>query len=164
VPFVGSLCCWDPSPADILRDFKSESLQEEWNKFGATVMDRRAQRETALYKARETSELKIRTVQATQQQRSVGIEAATSSMESQFQREWQASDQKATELLERYGVWTTKQVDDPDKVSKPLPCLGPRAHWMDCQQKYHPDSRPCVVYVEALEECVRQTLAASHNK
>jgi glycerol-3-phosphate dehydrogenase len=157
--------------ADIVRDFQSESLQEEWNKFGAKVMDRRAQRENALHRAREASEHKIRAVHDNARQLTTTMaQQQTDQLEAQFRREYQSSDQKATELLGRYGMWTNrsqsdKDVDDPSKVSKPLPCLGPRAHWIECQQKYHPDSRPCVIYVEALEECVRQTLAASqYNK
>lgn len=43
--------------------------------------------------------------------------------------------------------------------SKPLPCLGERAHWMDCQKKYAKDSRPCISYVEALERCVNKTIS-----
>jgi hypothetical protein len=145
----------------MLRDFQSESLQEQWNKFGATVMDRRAQREHALYKAKESSDRKIQSVLASQQQRTLGVEAATVSMEAQFKHELQVTDQRAAQLLEQYGIWTTKALDDPHKASKPLPCLGPRAHWLDCQMKYHPDSRPCNGYVDALEECVRQTLDES---
>lgn len=127
-------------------------------------MDRRTQREKALHSVKEATDSKIRNVQAMQKQRNAGVEAATASMEHQFQKEMESVDQKATQLLEKYGLWTDKKVADPDKESKPLPCLGPRAHWLDCQLKYNPDSRPCKSYVEALEECVRQTLATSAFK
>ena len=41
---------------------------------------------------------------------------------------------------------------------KEMPCLGQRAHWIDCQKKYALDSRPCDAYVDALEKCVNEAV------
>jgi hypothetical protein len=41
---------------------------------------------------------------------------------------------------------------------KEMPCLGQRAHWIDCQKKYALDSRPCDAYVDALERCVNEAV------
>jgi exonuclease VII large subunit len=38
------------------------------------------------------------------------------------------------------------------------PCLGPRAHWMDCVKKYAVDTRPCNAYMTALEMCVQEAI------
>jgi hypothetical protein len=39
-----------------------------------------------------------------------------------------------------------------------VPCLGPRAHWMDCVTKYRVDTRPCDSYLTTLERCVQETV------
>lgn len=74
-----------------------------------------------------------------------------------------AANYDATRLGQKFGFLTTKEYDDINKESKPLPCLGQRAHWIDCQRKYAVDSRPCNAYVDALEACVRQTIANDHD-
>lgn len=38
------------------------------------------------------------------------------------------------------------------------PCLGPRAHWMFCAQKYSHDTRPCDAYMAVLEKCVSEAI------
>jgi hypothetical protein len=42
--------------------------------------------------------------------------------------------------------------------TKTSPCLGPRAHWMFCAQKYVQDTRPCDHYLQVLEKCVQETI------
>jgi len=63
----------------------------------------------------------------------------------------------ANSLSEKYII---KSDSHATLDSRPLPCLGPRAHWIDCQKKFASDfSEPCGAYLEALENCVNETLA-----
>lgn len=148
--------------ADILRDFESKTLQEEWNRFGRSVMQQRSQRMKETQAAIQVHQFQIQEARKVRHQRMQTIDAHLQSMEDSFEQGAQSLDDTSTKLIERYGAWTTKEVDDPSKESKPLPCLGPRAHWIDCQKKYGAvDSRPCNFYVEALEECVHQAVTGS---
>jgi hypothetical protein len=68
----------------------------------------------------------------------------------------------ANRMLEKFKIPENFIQDSEgsiNKDSKPLPCLGQRAHWIDCQKKYASDSRPCNAYFEALEKCVLDTIS-----
>jgi hypothetical protein len=92
------------------------------------------------------------------QQRMESLDTAIDEMQAKIADQLVASEYDADKLIQKFGHWINAEVDDPDRDSKPLPCLGQRAHWIDCQKKYAIDSRPCNFYVTALEECVQRTM------
>lgn len=150
------------SPADIIRDFESQTLQEEWNRFGKSVMQQRNVRIRSTQEAVAANQQKMMQAREARQKRTESLDHHLEHLKASFVDGAKALDYDSSKLIERYGGWTTKEVDDPTKPSKPLPCLGPRAHWIDCQKKYGAvDSRPCNFYIEALEECVHQTITGT---
>ena len=70
-----------------------------------------------------------------------------------------ALEYDATQLLERYDR-EKKQTQLLD--SQPLPCLGPRAHWMDCQKKQGNFSA-CDGYLQTLQACVKEEIVRSSS-
>jgi hypothetical protein len=144
--------------ADIIRDFQSKVLQEEWNKFGNSVLIRRNERLQRLQERGAELQHQRHIAAVARQHRMASIETAIDQMQANIADQIVAIDYDATKLMKKFGHWMTIEVDDPDRDSKPLPCLGQRAHWIDCQKKYAADSRPCNFYVAALEECVQRTI------
>jgi hypothetical protein len=136
-------------------------IQDEWNKFGTRIVQRRNERLQRLQAVVSERESQRHAILAAQQERQSRVDAELDRLMATMADQTVALDYDATQLLAKYGSWTTKEISDPDKESKPLPCLGPRAHWIDCQTKYKADSRPCNFYVTALEECVTQTIGQS---
>ena len=61
-----------------------------------------------------------------------------------------ALEHDAKRLGDQYQI---RENPSAELDSIPLPCLGPRAHWMDCQKKYPDDPRPCDAYATALQKC-----------
>lgn len=107
-------------------------------------------------------EEKSKILAAQRRQRMVATESAIETLNANFADISIELEHDAKVLLDKFGGLSAKELDDPDKESKPLPCLGPRAHWIDCQRKYAPvDSRPCNFYVQALEDCVQKTIGRS---
>jgi hypothetical protein len=143
--------------ADIVRDFQSKVLQEEWNKFGGKVMERRNERIAQMQQAAAELQQKHNWNVTQRQQRVKSTEAAIEKYRAEFADLSIALEHDANSLLNKFGS-IPASLDDINKDSKPLPCLGQRAHWMDCQKKYAADSRPCNFYVQALEECVQKTI------
>lgn len=54
-----------------------------------------------------------------------------------------------------------KYLNLPDETPPVDFCLGERAHWIDCSQKYGTDISPCSDYLSALERCVNRTITES---
>jgi hypothetical protein len=144
-----------------VRDFQSQLLQEEWNKFGTSILIRRNERLQRLQAAATENQQKRHVEAAARQQRMATIDAAMDEMQAKIADQTVAIDYDASQLLYKFRGWTDNVNVDADKESKPLPCLGQRAHWIDCQRKYAADSRPCNFYVAALEECVQRTIGKS---
>jgi exonuclease VII large subunit len=150
-----------------VRDFQSKVLQEEWNKFGISVLHRRNER-LQMVQEKMAENQQRRSVQAAERQlRMQSMDAALDGMRAKFADQATALSYDAEQLLQKFGAQQqqtttttakTGGATTADKDSKPLPCLGQRAHWMDCQKKYAADSRPCNPYVQALEECVQRTI------
>lgn len=97
-------------------------------------------------------------------QRHVRLDQSIDALNAQFSDSAVALKYDASNLLQKFEAPEniSHVYDDIDKDSKPLPCLGPRAHWMDCQKKYAMDPRPCNAYVEALEKCVVSTVSKAN--
>ena len=121
-------------------------------------MQRRAERVRGLAEAAAERERSRTAARQARQQRLGRLDESAEALRARFADLSVASDYDADRLLGRYGFLAGREYADPGKESRPLPCLGPRAHWIDCQKKYAPDSRPCNHYVRALEDCVRKTV------
>ena len=158
VPILFSSFLYLSSSADIIRDFQSKTLQEEWNKFGTSVIQRRNERLQRLQTATAEQQQKRQAASAARHMRLSRVDAAVDSMQAKFADDAIALEYDASRLEKRFGFLAEQQYDDLKKDSKPLPCVGQRAHWIDCQKKYGEDSRPCNFYVQALEDCVRNTI------
>ena len=141
-----------------MRDFQSKVLQEEWNKFGTSVIMRRNQRLQELEQATAQYQHRRHLASISRQQRMEALDASIDEMQANITDSLVANEYDADKLIQKYGHWIHAEIDDPNRESKPLPCLGERAHWIDCQKKYAVDSRPCNFYVSALEQCVQRAL------
>jgi hypothetical protein len=149
------------SPEAIVRDFQNQTLQQEWDKFRTSVLIRRNERAKALNEAQVAQKQQREVQAALLAQRKASLDQAIDEMNAKFSDEAIALEYDASKLLQKFQAPAILTVvyDDIDKDSRPLPCLGQRAHWMDCQKKYAADSRPCNAYVEALEQCVKDTIS-----
>ena len=87
------------------------------------------------------------------------LDQTISDLNAKFIDESIALQYDASNLLEKFEIKTNNEHDGIEKDSKPLPCLGQRAHWIDCQKKYAKDPRPCHSYVDELEKCVTSTIS-----
>ena len=144
--------------ADIVRDFQSKVLQEEWNKFGSSVVIRRNERLQELEQATAQYQQQRHLASISRQQRMEALDSSIDEMQAKITDLLVANEYDADKLIQKYEHWINAEIDDPNRDSKPLPCLGERAHWIDCQKKYAVDSRPCNFYVSALEQCVQRAL------
>ena len=144
--------------ADIVRDFQSKILQEEWNKFGTSVIIRRNERLQELEQATAQYQQQRHLASISRQQRMEALDTSIDEKQANITDLLVANEYDADKLMQKYGHWIDAEIDDPNRDSKPLPCLGERAHWIDCQNKYAVDSRPCNFYVSALEQCVQRAL------
>jgi hypothetical protein len=143
--------------ADIIRNFQSKVLQEEWNKFGTSLLIRRNERLQRLQERFAELQHQRHLASVARQQRMVSLDTALDQMQATFADQAVALEYDTTKLIKQYSHWLDIKVEE-ERDSKPLPCLGQRAHWIDCQTKYSADSRPCNFYVTALEECVQRTI------
>jgi hypothetical protein len=146
---------------DIVRDFQSKMLQNEWNKFGTSVIMRRNARLQELEQVTLHNQQQRQMSSLSRQKRMEALDASIDGMQANVTDQLIAIEYDADKLIQKYGHWFNVEMDDPNRDSKPLPCLGERAHWIDCQTKYAADSRPCKFYVAALEQCVQRTLFGS---
>jgi hypothetical protein len=157
--FVFLLSQHHPS-ADIVRDFSNQVVQEEWTKFRATVLSRQHERSQQLSKAAQQQQHEREVFNVQRQQRIQNLDATIDDLNAKFSDGAVALEYDAKALYRKFETAGTLQ--DPSKsrskVAAPVPCLGPRAHWMDCAIKYQVDTRPCDAYLATLERCVQETV------
>ena len=122
------------------------------------MLQRRNERLQHVQAAALENQQKRQASAAARQMRLSRLESSLDDMQAKFTDQSVALDYDTDRLLKRYGFLADQEHDSLEKESRPLPCLGPRAHWIDCQKKYGSDNRPCNFYVQALEECVRRTI------
>lgn len=139
----------------MLREFQNQVLQEEWDKFRFSVIAQRDQRHKHMTEAALVLEQRRQVAAARRQQRMHLLDTAIDEMNAKFADESVALEYDANALIQRFE---TKKVNGVDKVR---PCLGPRAHWMDCAKKYSKDTRPCDAYMDILEKCVKDAIVNS---
>lgn len=151
-------------------------LQEEWNKFGTSILVHRNERLQKLQQATQQYQHERQLHSIQYQQRMEELDNSIDTMQATITDQLVENEYEVQKLLHQYSHWipsattntTTNDIISSDaseevKDSKPLPCLGERAHWIDCQKKYSVDSRPCNYYVQALEQCVHRTMFGGNS-
>jgi hypothetical protein len=151
--------------ADIVRDFSNQVVQEEWTKFRASVLNRQNDRARELSRLEQQRRAEAEMAREQQHQRLRALDDTLDELNAAFADAAIALEHDARALdrqLETVGgprknpaAAGGKDVPAP-KAS--VPCLGPRAHWMDCVTKYRIDTRPCDAYLATLERCVQETV------
>ena len=133
----------------IATDFQNEELNKVWKGVQVSILERRNQRETAMKASMEDHQ------NTTEQQRQImaarhaELDDRIKSLESQFTTHLSELEQNTKIFVDEL---------DTSVKEKNLPCLGPRAHWLDCHKKYSLDVRPCDAYLATLEKCVNEAV------
>ena len=140
----------------IALDFQTEKLNEAWRGVQVSVLQRRNQRAEAMNEAMArqsaAAEGELQVLQARHQH----LDSQIDVLKKEFDDSLLALEY-STKLL-------SEDLDEKLRQhQKTLPCLGPRAHWLDCQKKYALDSRPCDAYLETLEQCVTDTIVKNSS-
>ena len=140
----------------IALDFQTEKLNEAWRGVQVSVLQRRNQRAEAMNEAMArqsaAAEGELQELQARHQH----LDSQIDVLKKEFDDSLLALEY-STKLL-------SEDLDEKLRQhQKTLPCLGPRAHWLDCQKKYALDSRPCDAYLETLERCVTDTIVKNSS-
>jgi hypothetical protein len=138
-------------------------LQTEYDSFRQKVLTRRNERIHQAAAALEASYAQRQAAVAARAPRIAAVEETLEGMEARFTDAAIALEYDAQRLLEKFGAPSSSSNRDPDNNNpksrpKQLPCLGERAHWMDCSKKYVQDTRPCDAYVRALERCGNEAI------
>jgi hypothetical protein len=146
-----------PPKEKIVQDFQNEQLQQAWNKVQISMLERRGQRTQAEQEAEAQLQANRQAAQVAQA-RSAQLTEAMERFKAKFTDEAVAFEYDVKNLLQKQQALLNDNENNNAESSKPLPCLGPRAHWIDCQKKYALDSRPCDSHLQALEKCIRQSI------
>ena len=139
---------------DIVRDFQNKAVQDQWNVFRASVLGRRHDRHALLLQAAQQAEAQQASRAAQANERMKRLDDAIETMNAKFSDQVVAASYDADHYISQYA-------SDAPASSKDVavsPCLGPRAHWMFCAQKYVNDTRPCDAYLAVLERCVQDAI------
>lgn len=171
------VCHFFQTPKEkIIQDFQNEQLQQAWNKVQISMLERRGQRTQAELEAEAQLQANRQAAQVAQA-RSAQLTQAMERLKAQFTDEAVAFEYDVKNLMQKQqgalalgeeaqdannhhhsSSISSSSGGDENAENKALPCLGPRAHWIDCQKKYALDSRPCDSHLQALEKCVRQSI------
>jgi hypothetical protein len=154
--------------ADIVRDFSNQVVQEEWTKFRATVLNRQHERSQHLSQAAQQQQREREVLNLQRQQRVQALDARIDDLNATFSDAAVALEYDAKALYRKFETagalpeQTSTSQSQKKQVAAAaaaaVPCLGPRAHWMDCAIKYRVDTRPCDAYLATLERCVQETV------
>lgn len=137
--------------ADIIRDFQDKGLKEEWDKYKASVLVNRSYRAKTLASNLQQLQAQREQIQAARAPRLNELDQQIEMLNAQFNQAAEQLEHDTKRLGDQYKL---KENASAELDSIPLPCLGPRAHLMDCQKKYSNDTRPCDAYVKTLQKCV----------
>jgi hypothetical protein len=142
-----------------VQDFQNKQLQQAWNKVQVSMLERRGQRTRAEQEADAQLQANRQAAQVAQA-RSAQLTEAMERLKAKFTDEAVAFEYDVKNLLQKQQAVLANSdgEDNNTESSKALPCLGPRAHWIDCQKKYALDSRPCDSHLQAMENCIRQSI------
>ncbi|GKY98595.1 hypothetical protein MPSEU_000816200 [Mayamaea pseudoterrestris] len=156
---------------DIVRDFQNKAVQEQWNIFRAGVLGRRHDRHEQLLQAAQQIE-SHRSASASQAaERLHHLDHAIERMNAAFSDQLVAANHDADHAIKQYSdslvTAASNASDENDSTSAATntsPCLGPRAHWMVCAQKYVHDTRPCDEYLAVLDKCVQDAILGKQRQ
>lgn len=156
--------------ATIVQDFQNRVLQNEWNKFRSSVLSRHVERQEHVKTIAHQLEQQRQMQSAEMSRIHAAQDASLDELRAKFADEAIALEYDVARLSEKYlggGKTTTiggknKQLP-PAKDKESLPCLGERAHLIDCQNMYKLGSRSCNHYIEALEKCVSQRIVGASS-
>ena len=133
----------------IAKDFQNEELQKAWRTVQGSIVDKMKGRDHLV--AETSARLQSSTMQMEAwRERIAELDGTIEGLRAKF------SDGKVALDYDTRNVADVLRENQP--WMKEMPCLGQRAHWIDCQKKYALDSRPCDAYVEALEHCVNEAV------
>ena len=142
---------------EIVQHFANSQLQTSWNSFQTSLLERHeSQQQSHAKQLQQLQELRAQKQQQRQVQ-SAPLDARMEKARASFTDEATALQYTVDQLFKKYGDLTKDEQGRTPKLS----CLGPRAHWMDCVQKYQNqdgDLRPCNAYLQTLEACVHQVI------
>lgn len=131
---------------------------------------RRQERENAVQASLREVEQQRSIRVAERSQRISNLDQTIDQLKAKFADTSIALQYDANALTNKYVGGTTHtnpNNDDTTTTTAPTkrvsPCLGPRAHWLDCTKKYLVDTRPCDAYLTALENCVNEAIVTSNN-
>mmetsp|Transcript_12496 Transcript_12496/g.34692 ORF Transcript_12496/g.34692 Transcript_12496/m.34692 type:complete len:168 (-) Transcript_12496:116-619(-) len=134
----------------IALDYQNQELNKAWKGVQVSILERRNRREQAMSAAlaeqRRANE-EQKQIMAARHQR---LDDSIHDLNQEFSARL-AEIESGTSVL-------TDDLFDLAQKKQTLPCLGPRAHWLDCHKKYAIDSRPCDAYLETLEKCVTEAI------
>lgn len=133
----------------IAKDFQNEEIQKAWKSVQVSVLERREARDRHVAETSAQLQESAKKMEAWAA-RNADLDNTIEDLRAKFSDGRVALDYDANALAE-----TIRQTQ-PGR--KEMPCLGQRAHWIDCQTKYALDSRPCDAYVDALERCVKEAV------
>jgi hypothetical protein len=140
----------------MVKDFRNQALQDEWNGFRTSILTHRAERQQNLAHQNGALLQQQQIQAAAAAQRNAALDDHLESLNARFTDTSIALEYDSARVQERFGG--EQKAETPEKVQH---CLGERAHWIDCQTKYAVDSRPCNEYLSAFEKCVNKTIVDS---
>ena len=133
----------------IAKDFQNEEIQKAWKTVQVSVLERRAERDRHVEETAANLQGSAKQMEAWAA-RNAELDNTIEELRAKF------SDGKVALDYDAKNVAEMLRENQPSQ--KEMPCLGQRAHWIDCQKKYALDSRPCDAYVDALERCVKEAV------
>lgn len=128
---IFGLTLYTYSAETIARDLQNEEIQSAWQNVQVSILERRAERN------RQLQETSARLQGASKQMeawavRNAELDANIEELQAKFANGKVALEYDAKNVADRlkeYQPW-----------KKAMPCLGQRAHWIDCQKKYAMDT------------------------
>ena len=136
----------------IAKDLQNEEIQKAWKSVQVSVLERREARDRHVEETAAKLQESAKRMEAWAA-RNAELDNRIEDLRAKFSDGRVALNYDAknvAEIIRQNQSW-----------KKEMPCLGQRAHWIDCQKKYALDSRPCDAYVDALERCVKEAVVTN---
>jgi hypothetical protein len=130
----------------IATDLANEELQNAWRYVQVSILDSRVERQRVVDETAGRLQASAGRLQVWLE-RNEALDNKLEGLQAQFSDAAVALQYDATKAQE--------QLASSRAWKHSMPCLGQRAHWIDCQKKYALDSRPCDPYLHELGKCVQ---------
>lgn len=138
--------------ATILRDFQNQTVQEEWNRFRAVILNRRNERQQQQLTATQQQHHERHMQALKRQERLSSLDVVLEDLRAKFADASIALEHDISHVV-------TQQTPTHNPNHHKMACVGERAHWMDCASKYGYASN-CDAYIRTLEKCVNETITS----